>query len=192
MSAKYHVNPKTGRPGVCRAVHNCRFGDEKNHYDSKDSAQKAIEEKLKELNVAPPITRKPPEKPDVSTKSEEEIRAERKKLADKVDSARKELDKFSWDKAVVDDIIKDEVVTGEDLDVLREARQKMEENETRARDDLQTFGKELEDFDSLHQDRLAEIEFTKKARAAADRITQSSSVAGAGCDQPRTISRSRC
>lgn len=40
--AKYHVNPETGAPGLCRAVKQCRFGTV-DHYDSRDDAQKAYE-----------------------------------------------------------------------------------------------------------------------------------------------------
>jgi hypothetical protein len=42
--ARYHINPKTGNPGICRAKEQCPFGDASNHYDSKEEAHKAYEQ----------------------------------------------------------------------------------------------------------------------------------------------------
>lgn len=41
---KYHINPETGKPGVCRAKIKCRFNvlDEE-HYSSKEDAARAYE-----------------------------------------------------------------------------------------------------------------------------------------------------
>lgn len=191
MSVKYHVNPKTGRPGVCRAVQNCRFGDEKSHYDSKASAQKAIEEKLKELNVAPPISRKPAKpKEDVSQKSETQIKAERKKLSDMVESAKRESEKAAWDRVVIDDIINKKIVSGPDLKKLKESRDAAVESEEVFGKKFRKHGKELEEFDALHKDRLNELERTRAAREAADRISRANSSAGSSCDRPaRTAAR---
>jgi hypothetical protein len=45
--AKYHINPETGNPGVCKATKRCRFGDlETDHYTSKEAASAAYEEKM--------------------------------------------------------------------------------------------------------------------------------------------------
>lgn len=41
--AKYHVNPKTGNVGQCRAKHKCKFGGDSFHHETKDSAEKAYE-----------------------------------------------------------------------------------------------------------------------------------------------------
>lgn len=41
--ARYHINPETGNPGVCRATKQCRFGDHSAHYDSQEAAQAAYE-----------------------------------------------------------------------------------------------------------------------------------------------------
>lgn len=41
--AKYHINPETGNPGVCRATKQCRFGSANEHYGSKDEARAAYE-----------------------------------------------------------------------------------------------------------------------------------------------------
>ena len=42
--AKYHINPKTGNPGVCRAVNSCPFGDlNSDHYPSAEAARSAYE-----------------------------------------------------------------------------------------------------------------------------------------------------
>lgn len=43
----YHINPKTGNPGVCRAKRSCPFGDlETEHYDSKEAAAAAYEKAM--------------------------------------------------------------------------------------------------------------------------------------------------
>lgn len=41
--AKYHINPKTGNPGRCSAVHQCPFGGESDHYGSESEARQAYE-----------------------------------------------------------------------------------------------------------------------------------------------------
>lgn len=41
--AKYHINPKTGNPGLCKAKDNCPFGGADEHYSSKDVARAAYE-----------------------------------------------------------------------------------------------------------------------------------------------------
>ena len=45
--AKYHTNPKTGNPGICRAEKNCPFGDEAHHYSSREEAAQAYEKTMK-------------------------------------------------------------------------------------------------------------------------------------------------
>ena len=46
-TVKYHVNPDTLRPGLCRAVYKCAFQTEEGqnppHFDTKEEAQKAVE-----------------------------------------------------------------------------------------------------------------------------------------------------
>lgn len=47
VTARYHINPQTGNPGVCRAQYNCRFGSiDREHYDSKEEARAAFEKKM--------------------------------------------------------------------------------------------------------------------------------------------------
>ena len=42
---KYHINPETGIPNICRATKRaCTFGGEGEHYDSKESARSAYEQ----------------------------------------------------------------------------------------------------------------------------------------------------
>jgi len=42
--AKFHVNPKTGNPGECRAEQGgCPFGGEEHHYSSPEKAREAFE-----------------------------------------------------------------------------------------------------------------------------------------------------
>jgi hypothetical protein len=49
MTTKYHINPATGNPGVCKAKHQCRFGDlETDHYSSKEDARAAFEKQGKD------------------------------------------------------------------------------------------------------------------------------------------------
>jgi hypothetical protein len=45
--AKYHVNPKTGRAGICRAKIKCPLGESTPHFPDKASAQEYVEESLK-------------------------------------------------------------------------------------------------------------------------------------------------
>jgi hypothetical protein len=41
---RYHINPRTGNPGICRAEKSCPFGDmESDHYSSKEAAREAYE-----------------------------------------------------------------------------------------------------------------------------------------------------
>lgn len=41
--AKYHINPTTGNPGLCRAHKQCPFGGESEHYGSESEARQAYE-----------------------------------------------------------------------------------------------------------------------------------------------------
>lgn len=62
--ATYHINPKTGNPGRCRAeLGNCPFGGAEEHYDSVESAAKAYEERMENIELflhysAVPVTAK--------------------------------------------------------------------------------------------------------------------------------------
>lgn len=49
--AKYHINPETGNPGVCRATVSCRFGDSDKHFDSKEDARQFYEREQEALTV---------------------------------------------------------------------------------------------------------------------------------------------
>lgn len=55
--AKYHINPKTGNAGACRADNKCPFGGEDKHYASKSEARAAYE-KTAETEVTSFIERK--------------------------------------------------------------------------------------------------------------------------------------
>lgn len=47
MSEKFHINPETGNPNKCVAKPgNCRFGEDTNHYTSKDEARTAYESSM--------------------------------------------------------------------------------------------------------------------------------------------------
>ncbi len=52
---RYHINPKTGEAGVCRAQHTCPFGGDDAHYSSKAEAQQAYEASQQ---TTPPTMRK--------------------------------------------------------------------------------------------------------------------------------------
>ena len=56
--AKYHINPETGNPGLCKAdpsnpkSSGCRFGEsEESHYPSKAAAAQAYEEKMEAIEA---------------------------------------------------------------------------------------------------------------------------------------------
>ena len=45
--ARYHINPKTGNPGICRAKSSCPFGDlTADHFDSPEAARAAYEKRM--------------------------------------------------------------------------------------------------------------------------------------------------
>jgi hypothetical protein len=49
---KYHINPATGEPRVCNAtVRACRYGGSEDHFESKDDARAAYEEKHAQASV---------------------------------------------------------------------------------------------------------------------------------------------
>ena len=43
--ARFHINPKTGNPGQCRAQQACPFGGAEDHYSSQEEARAAYERK---------------------------------------------------------------------------------------------------------------------------------------------------
>lgn len=60
---KFHVNPKTGNSGACRAVKgNCPFGNEAEHFPSKEEAQKHYEKKQEKIEQFLWKTKMPPTK----------------------------------------------------------------------------------------------------------------------------------
>jgi hypothetical protein len=56
---RYHINPETGNPGVCKAKHQCRFGDiETDHFNSKEEAHMVFEKRAAEKRKAYEKTQK--------------------------------------------------------------------------------------------------------------------------------------
>ena len=43
---RFHINPKTGEPGICHAQKNCPFGGEDAHFASKNEARAAYEKQM--------------------------------------------------------------------------------------------------------------------------------------------------
>jgi hypothetical protein len=54
--SKYHVNPKTGKPGICTAVKACRFGESTEHYATPEDARLGYEKSM--TQEVPRISRK--------------------------------------------------------------------------------------------------------------------------------------
>lgn len=54
MSDKFHINPETGNPGVCRAKYNCRFGGDRIHFDSKEEAREDYEMRMSSKGIDGP------------------------------------------------------------------------------------------------------------------------------------------
>jgi hypothetical protein len=54
MSDKFHINPETGNPGVCRAKYNCRFGGDRIHFDSKEEAREDYEMRMSSKGINGP------------------------------------------------------------------------------------------------------------------------------------------
>ena len=49
---KFHVNPKTGEAGVCRAKHKCRFGlSEQQHFASENAAREHFEQSMTDSTI---------------------------------------------------------------------------------------------------------------------------------------------
>jgi hypothetical protein len=44
--SKYHVNPKTGQPGVCHAKERCPFASDREHYRTQEAATDAYERRM--------------------------------------------------------------------------------------------------------------------------------------------------
>lgn len=50
---KYHLSPKTGNPGICKAKYKCAYGDiETEHYSSPGIARAAYEQKMQSASLA--------------------------------------------------------------------------------------------------------------------------------------------
>lgn len=50
---KFHLSPKTGNPGICKAKYKCAFGDiETEHYSSPGIARAAYEQKMQSASIA--------------------------------------------------------------------------------------------------------------------------------------------
>ena len=73
MPNRYHISPKTGNPNICRAktVENCPFGNDSEHYDSKQDARDAYERTMEELS-----------KKQVLREREEREKARQQRMAD--------------------------------------------------------------------------------------------------------------
>lgn len=91
MSIKYHVNPETMKPGVCKAQPgNCRFKiDKDQHFSNKKEADKFVESQLSQqekllVNVEKIHVEKPSlgnyENIDIDPFSQEELRREEQEL----------------------------------------------------------------------------------------------------------------
>lgn len=49
---RYHINPKTGNPGICRAQYSCRFGSiDRDHFETKDQARAYFEQKMNDIQA---------------------------------------------------------------------------------------------------------------------------------------------
>lgn len=90
MSARYHINPETGKPGRCEAAPgNCRFssdGEERQHYGSQEEAQLAYEDANEHLEVAP-AARKPK-----ATGEQKPKAAKKRRIAGPLGTATAEID----------------------------------------------------------------------------------------------------
>jgi len=91
--AKYHINPATGNPGVCRVdrskpsapVRGCPFGDDDKHYGSAEEARTAYEASME--NEATPVATKPVDKKTLRLQA---------KTAVPTDQSFDKVNPFSW------------------------------------------------------------------------------------------------
>lgn len=56
--SRYHISPKTGEPGECKAVITCPFAAHEDHYSSPEEAREAYEKMQADLAVGIPIPTK--------------------------------------------------------------------------------------------------------------------------------------
>ena len=58
--AKFHINPKTGKPSKCGAHHKCPYGDLKTeHYHTQEAAREAYERSQAKDLVPSPMSHEP-------------------------------------------------------------------------------------------------------------------------------------
>lgn len=63
--SQYHINPKTGNPGICRAESKCPFGGADEHYTTKAAAREAFEKSASGKSAISRPKPKTPRKPRV-------------------------------------------------------------------------------------------------------------------------------
>lgn len=51
--SKFHVNPETGEPGICRAKVKCKFGGDSEHFTSEEAARSSFENKNTSFALKP-------------------------------------------------------------------------------------------------------------------------------------------
>ena len=56
---KYHVNPDTGRPNICRAKIKCDFGENTPHFSSKEAAREGYEKQMAEETISDSFSKSP-------------------------------------------------------------------------------------------------------------------------------------
>jgi hypothetical protein len=55
VADRYHINPETGDPGLCRAKQQCRFGDFESHYATADEARLEFEKSMASATFTPVV-----------------------------------------------------------------------------------------------------------------------------------------
>lgn len=83
--AKFHINSKTGEPGLCRAVgEGCPFGGTDEHYTSKEAAQKAYENLMEKESLNSVKVNRPQKKVKVDWS---DLTADQRALVNRQDTA---------------------------------------------------------------------------------------------------------
>lgn len=166
---KYHINHKTGRPGICRATSNCPFGGEANHFGSKEEAQQEIEKRLKGLET-PRAIRKP--RPLISKEEYTKLKDEEKEIQQRVEEAKNEAAGVARGMKMIKLYGEDSEQDKLNYDSLREEFEEKEAVVNEAKEEQMAFWKRNDDALERYEEFRKEKDITRKAREQAKRMDQ--------------------
>lgn len=201
---KYHINPHTGRAGVCRAHKRpCEFGGDtgqENHYNSKEEAEKAIVEKLSATHSAVPQSASKHKSSGTSTDAEKHERLLKnvKRSVEKNDKliqdSQREYNELINNKnnllelrnnssaAIRDDL--DSAISKIDGEI-EESTQQHRELMAHAREYKDKYKNEIREINKIEKEKAREAEAKRRTEEAK---SYASKVDNASCGSSRRIS----